>query len=142
MTSTETRKDPFYADYYNTFGTYPNKEEHELWRCLSAPFTMLIRLEVPKEKMNGILAQSVGITAKDMGMPYPELFKLIESVAHEYYQACQNYRVPMQFIYLGNLIPDKYAAHKHSIAILALTYLEQMLGQSRFDPPTHSAPKQ
>lgn len=141
MSSTETRKDPFYTDYYNTFGKYPSKEEHELWRGLSIPFIMLNRMGVPKEHLNGIVTQSIGITAKDMGMPYPELVKLIERVAHEYYQACQNYRVPMQFIYLGNLIPDKYAVHKHSIALLALTYLEQMLGQSRFDPPAHSVPE-
>ena len=142
MSSTETRKDPFYTDYYNTFGKYPSKEEHELWRGLSIPFIMLTKMEVSQERLNGIITQSIGITAKDMEMPYPELVKLIERVAHEYYQACQNYCVPMLFIYLGNLIPDKYAVHKHSIAILALTYLEQMVGQSRFDQPTHSAPEQ
>ena len=101
---------------------------------------MLTKLEVPKEYSDGIFAQGVGLAAMDMGMSYPEMFKLIDSVAHEYYQACQNHRIPMQIIHLGDLIPDKFGVHKFSIAILALTYLERMLGQSRFDSPTHFTP--
>ena len=135
MSSIETGKDPFYTDYYYTFGKYPNEEEHEFWRFISAPFAMANILEMPKERLDGMFAQTIGLLAKDMGMPYPELFKLIESVAHEYYQACQNHRIPMQFIHLGDLIPDKYGVHKLGIAVLALTYLERKLGQSRFDPP-------
>lgn len=135
MSSMETSKDPFYIDFYHTFGKYPNEEEHELWRGLSIPFTMFTRLGIPQERFDCIYAQSVGITAKDMGMSHSELFKLIENVAHKYYQACQNFRPPMQFIRLGDLIPDKYEVHKFSIAILALTYLERQLGQSRFAPP-------
>lgn len=135
MSSIETSKDPFYIDFYHTFGKYPNEQEHELWRGLSIPFAMFTRLEIPKEHFDGVFAQSVGITAKEMGMPCSELFQLIERVAHEYYQACQNHRIPMQFIRLGDLISDKYGVHKFSIAILSLTYLERALGQSRFAPP-------
>ena len=114
----------------------------KLENTLSIPFIMYPRLGIPTGMVHGIFMQSIEHAAKDMRVQGPKLFKLIESVAHEYYQACQNTRDPMQFIYLGNLIPDKYDAHKQIIAILALTYLELMLGQSRFDSPTHSAPEQ
>lgn len=135
MSSLKTSKDPFYVDFYHTFGKYPNEEEHECWRAVAAPLAMLNRLEIPQELWNNSFSQSVGFTALDMGMPYPELFKLIESVAHEYCLACQNYRPPMQYIRLGDLIPDKYGMHKFSIAVLALTYLERTLGLSRFGQP-------
>ena len=135
MSSLDTRQDPFYVDFYHTFGKYPNQEEHEYWRALSIPFTMYMRMGIPKERFDVIFSQSVEITAKDMGMLPSELFKLIEGVAHEYYQACQNLRPPMQYIRMGDLIPDKYGMHKLSIALHALTYLEMTLGLSRFGQP-------
>ena len=132
------RMDPFYTDFHNTFGTYPSKEEHEVWRSLVAPLAMYSKLDLPKEYVNNAIAHCFGVTAMGMGMPYAELFMLIDGLAREYYQASLNHRIPMQFIYLGNLIPDKYGEDKYIIAALTLTYLERMVGFSRFDPPAHS----